>query len=285
MNPYNLYDIKVSDFQHPEEAKSLMTLQNTNGLERVVKKFYDLGIENIIKLQYTGSSLKLSKSSFADLYALTERACEILNVDMRPDLYVHRSEQFTATTLGVESPMIALSTECLDKFSKDELSFMIGREVAKIKCQHILYQEIGFILPEFMDAFSGITLGLSGVLSSGLKYALFHWAQMAEYTADRGGLLVCQNIHGTKHLFSKLAGLPEKYWSTFEVEDLERQARAFEGFKENTFDKFMRFLYGNNLWAIARAQELIHWVESGEYNHLLVNHSNPKGLETPGNEN
>ena len=140
MNPYNLYDIKVSDFQHPEEAKSLMTLQNTNGLERVVKKFYDLGIENIIKLQYTGSSLKLSKSSFADLYALTERACEILNVDMRPDLYVHRSEQFTATTLGVESPMIALSTECLDKFSKDELSFMIGREVAKIKCQHILYQ-------------------------------------------------------------------------------------------------------------------------------------------------
>ena len=155
---------------------------------------------------------------------------------------------------------------------------MIGREVAQIKCQHILYQEIGFIFPELMDAISGITLGLSGMLSSGLKYALFHWAQMAEYTADRGGLLVCQDIHVTKKLFTKLAGLPEKYWATFEVEELEDQARAFEGFTEKTFDKFMRFLYGNNLWAIARAQEIINWVDSGEYNQVLVSKSSSQRI-------
>ena len=271
MNLHKLYNITASDFQHPKEAMSMMTLKNTKGLEKVVKKFYDLGIENVIKLQYTGSSLKLSPKSFPDLYRLTETACDMLDVDHMPELYVHRSEQFSATTLGVDRPMIAISTECLDKLSKQELLFMIGREVAQIKCHHILYQEIGFIFPELMDAFSNITLGLSGVLSSGLKYALFHWAQMAEYTADRGGLLVCQDIHVTKKLFTKLAGLPEKYWATFEVEELENQARAFEGFTENTFDKFMRFLYGNNLWAIARAQEIITWVESGEYNKVLVN--------------
>ncbi|GLR19854.1 M48 family metallopeptidase [Portibacter lacus] len=273
MNYQKLYHIIPADFQHPKEASSMMTLKNTSGIEKVVKKFYDMGIENIIKLQYTGSSLKLSYKSFPDLYKLTERACEILDVNDVPDLYVHRSDQFTATTLGVDKPMIAISTECLDKLTNEELLFMIGREIAHIKCQHILYQEIGFIFPELMDAFSGITLGLSGVLSSGLKYTLFHWAQMAEYTADRGGLLVCQNVYGTKKMFTKLAGLPEKYWATFEVEELETQARAFEGFKEKTFDKFMRFLYGNNLWAIARAQELITWVESGEYNSVLVSKS------------
>ena len=256
----------------------MMTLKNTNGLEKVVKKFYDLGIENIIKLQYTGSSLKLSPKSFPDLFRLTETACDILDVNVIPELYVHRSDQFTATTLGVDRPMIAISTECLDKLSNDELLFMIGREVAHIKCQHILYQEIGFIFPELMDAFSNITLGLTGVLSSGLKYALFHWAQMAEYTADRGGLLVCQDIYVTKRLFTKLAGLPEKYWATFDVKELEDQARAFEGFKEKTFDKFMRFLYGNNLWAIARAQELINWVESGDYNQILVNNSSSQRI-------
>jgi len=278
MNTHNLFDIDVSDFQHPKEAASILALKNTNGIEKVVKKFYDMGIENIIKLQYTGSSLKLTPKSFPDLFQLTEQACETLGVELIPDLYVHRSEQFTATTLGVERPMIAISTECLDKLSKEEMLFMIGREVAKIKCHHILYQEIGFIFPELMDALSGITLGLSGVLSSGLKYALFHWAQTAEYTADRGGLLVCQDIHMTKKLFTKLAGLPEKYWATFEVGELEDQARAFEGFTEKTFDKFMRFLYGNNLWAIARAQEVIHWVESGEYNKVLVEKRNPQHI-------
>ncbi len=270
MNPHNLHNIKASDFQHPKEAMSMMALKNTKGLEKVVKKFYDMGIEKIIKLQYTGSSLKLSPKSFPDLYRLTETACDILNVDYKPELYVHRSEQFTATTLGVERPMIAISTECLDKLSKQELLFMIGREVAQIKCQHILYQEIGFIFPELMDALSNITFGLSGVLSSGLKYTLFQWAQMAEYTADRGGLLVCQDVHVTKQLFTKLAGLPEKYWATFDVAELDNQARAFEGFTEKTFDRFMRFLHGNNLWAIARAQEIINWVESGEYNKVLV---------------
>ncbi len=276
MNPHKLYGITASDFRHPKEASSMMTLKNTQGMERVVKKFYDLGVENIIKLQYTGSSLKLSPKSFPDLFHLTETACDILNLDHIPELYVHRSEQFTVTTLGVDKPMIAISTECLDKLSRQELLFMIGREVAQIKCQHILYQEIGFIFPELMDALSYVTLGLSGVLSSGLKYALFHWAQMAEYTADRGGLLVCQDVYVTKQLFTKLAGLPEKYWATFEVEELDKQARAFEGFTEKTFDKFMRFLYGNNLWAIARAQEIIHWVESGEYNKVLVNKSSPQ---------
>lgn len=273
MNYQKLHHILTSDFQHPKEAKSFMTLENTNGLERVVKKFYDLGIENIIKLQFTGSSLRLSARSFPDLRRILERACDILDVKMTPELYVHKSDEFSARTLGVEQPMIALSSECLDKLTKEELHFMIGREVAKIKCQHILYQEIGFIFPELMDAFSGVTLGLSGVLSSGLKYALFHWAQMAEYTADRGGLLVCQDIHVAKKLYTKLAGLPERYWATFDVGELEEQARAFEGFKEKTFDKFMRFLYGNNLWAIARAQELIHWVESGDYNKVMVKRS------------
>ncbi len=256
----------------------MTTLKNTKGLERVVKMFYDMGIENIIKLQYTGSSLKLSTKSFPDLFQLTETACEILNVKIIPELYVQRSEQFTATTLGVERPVIVLSSECLDKLSKPELLFMIGREVAQIKCQHILYQEIGFIFPELMDALSAITLGLSGVLSSGLKYALFQWAQMAEYTADRGGLLVCQDLFVTKQLFTKLAGLPEKYWASFEVEELENQARAFEGFTEKTFDKFVRFLYGNNLWAIARAQEIIHWVEAGDYNRVMVKRSQ---IQTP----
>lgn len=270
MNYQRLYNIEPLDFQHPKEISSFSTLKNTNGIEKVVKKFYDLGIENIIKLQYTGSSLKLSQKSFPELYQMTERACDILDVNFMPELYVHRSEELIARTLGVGHPMIAISAECLDKLSKDELLFMIGREVAQIKCDHILYKEIGFIFPELMDAFSGITLGLSGVLSSGLKYALFQWAQMAEYTADRGGLLVCQDVHVVKKLYTKLAGLPEKYWATFDIAELEDQARAFEGFKENTFDKFMRFLYGNNLWAIARAHELMKWVDSGEFAKLLV---------------
>ena len=129
-----------------------------------------------------------------------------------------------------------------------------------------------------MDALSPFTLGLSGMLSTGLKYALFQWAQLAEYTADRAGLLVCQDIVVVKQLYTKLAGLPERYWGTFPIEDLDQQAKAFEGVSEKSFDKFMRFLHGNNLWAIARAHEIINWMESGQYNRLIVEKSRPGRL-------
>ena len=273
MNPQKLNGLSIGDFIHPLEANAMKTLKSTKGLDRVVKKFYDMGVENVIKLQYTGSSLKLHPSSFPELNDIIETSCDILGVDRIPQLYVQRSEDLEATTLGVERPIIAISSECLDKLSKEELLFMIGREITHIKCQHVLYQEIGFIFPELMDALSHITLGLSGILSTGLKYALFHWAQMAQYTADRGGLLVCQDTYVAKQLFSKLAGLPEKYWHTFNVEDLEDQARDFEGFTEKSFDKFIRFLYNNNLWAIARAQEIMKWIDSGQYNQIIAHKS------------
>ena len=273
MPPVKLYGLTKEDYQHPQEKKSIQALEESRGFDTLVKKFYDMGVERIIQLQYSGSSVLLSPSTFPEIHKLLETACDILSVNTLPLLYVQRSDQLMATTLGMDHPMIAISSECIDKLSNEELLFMLGREVAHVKSQHLLYQEIGFIFPELMDALSAVTLGLSSVLSTGLKYALFHWAQTAEYTADRGGLLVCQDVHIVKNLLAKIAGLPEKYWPRYRVEDIEDQAKAFEGFHEKTFDKFVRFLHGNNLWAIARAQEIIDWVESGEYNKLMVRRS------------
>lgn len=270
MNPRPLIGLKESDYEHPLDAKTMQTLQNTRGLENVVRRFYDMGVERVIKLQYKGSSLKLSPGSFPQVHRCLELACTVLGHHKKPGLYLERSEQFTALTLGVEDPMIVVSSECIDKLSSEELLFIFGREIAKIKCNHILYQEIGFIFPELMDAMGSLTLGLSSLLSTGLKYALFNWAQMAEYTADRGGLLACQEVHVVKQYFAKIAGLPERYWAQFPVEDLENQAKSFEGLHERSFEKFMRFLYGNNLYAIARTQELMGWIESGAYNQIIA---------------
>jgi Zn-dependent protease with chaperone function len=269
MNPRKLVGLQLSDYQHPLDEKSLSTLKNTRGIDKVVNRFYDMGIEKVIKLQHTGSSLELSVRAFPQLHMILHKACDVLEVSDVPRLYVERSDQFTTVTHGVDQPMIVMSSEMLDKFTPDELLFMFGREIAKIKSSHILYQEIGYIFPEMMEAMSALTLGLSSILSTGLKYALFNWAQKAEYTADRGGLLVCQDVYLVKQVYAKLAGLPEKYWAHFPIESLESQAEGFEGFTEKNFDKFVRFLHGNNLWAIARAHELFKWIQSGAYVQIM----------------
>ena len=270
MNPRKLIGLQASDYEHPKDAKALHRLENTKGIKNVVKKFYDLGIERLIKLEYTGSGIKATKRSFPHLYQSLETACEVMNAPVIPELYIQRSEDLQALTLGVEHPIIVITSESVNNLSQEEILFMLGKEIAHIQSNHVLYQEIGFIFPQLIDTLSYVTFGLSGLISGGLRYALFYWAQMADYTADRGGLLACQDTHIAKKMFAKMAGLPEKHWGTYDFDEFEEQARQFEGYNEKTFDKFMRYIYGNNLWAIARAQELISWVESGDYQRLLA---------------
>lgn len=279
MSPTPLKGLIASDYEHPQDAQALKTLKGTRGIKKVVDKFYDMGIERLIKLEFTGSGIKASAKSFPTLHKALITACEVLNLQVLPELYIQRSEDLQAVTLGVEHPIIVLTSESVNNLSYEEILFLIGKEVAHIQSNHILYKEIGFIFPQLIDTLSYVTFGLSGLISGGLRYALFYWAQMADYTADRGGLLACQDSYVAKMMFAKMAGLPEKHWGDYDVADLEAQAKDFEGFNEKTFDKFMRFIYGNNLWAIARAQELISWVDSGDYLKLLTLKSSTKWID------
>ncbi len=268
-----LYGLTAKDFIHPLEERAMQKLLNTKGIEKVVKKFYDLGIEKIIKLQYIGSGIQVTKTNFPELIKILTQTCDVLNVTTVPELYIQRSEELQATTLGVDHPIIVLTSESVNLFNSQELQFILGREIAHIKSNHILYAEIGDIFPQLIDTLSYVTLGISGLISGGIRYALFYWSQMSEYTADRGGLLGCQDTYIAKSVLAKFAGLPEKHWGSFDMEEFDKQAREFEGFTEKSFDKFVRFIYGNNLLPVARAGEIIQWVESGEYNRLCYEKS------------
>jgi Zn-dependent protease with chaperone function len=279
MNPTKLQNLLAQDYIHPKDQKALEKLQSTKGIDTLVKKFYDMGVERLIKLQYTGSGIKATYRNFPELIKTLYIALETLNVDIAPEIYIQRSEELEATTLGVEHPIIVLTSESINRLSKEELLYVIGREVSHIQQNHILYNELGFIFPQLIDSLSYVTFGLSGILSGGLRYALFYWSQMAEYSSDRGGLLACQDTRVAKMMMAKVAGLPESKWFDYDLEDFEQQAESFEGFNETTFDKFVRFMYGNNLWAVARTKELMNWVKSGEYSRILARKGNAKWVQ------
>lgn len=278
MNHQILHKLEASEFEHPLDKKALDILENTRGLSSVVNKFYDMGVEKLIKLQFTGSGIKVTQKNFPELVSALRTACDVLDAPVVPEVYVHRSEDLQAVTFGVKEPMIALTSESVNNLTRDEFVFVFGREIAHIMSNHILYQEIGFIFPELIDAISPITLGLGNLVSAGLRYALFNFNQMAQYTADRGGLLACQDTHIAKLMLAKMAGLPEKYWGNYDISDFEAQAREFEGFTEKTFDKVMRFIYGNQMWAVARASELMKWVDDGSFQQVLVRSSSGKRM-------
>ncbi|MGB9977622.1 MAG: M48 family metalloprotease [Thermovenabulum sp.] len=66
------------------------------------------------------------------------------------------------------------------------------------------------VFPILGEIVGSITLGAGKLLSTGLQIALLNWVRMSEFTADRAGLLTCQDPEVAASALMKLAGVPQK---------------------------------------------------------------------------
>lgn len=261
------------EYEHPLDAKALDTLQNTRGLDTLVKKFYDLGIERQFSIQCTGSNLKVTPSSFPEIYDTVEGVCETLFLPSTPQIYIQPSDKLQGVVTGVDQPILILSSSTIDELSDSELRFMIGRMIGHIKSDHVLYYEIGYLLPVLTEVLAGPTMGIGSLLTMGLQLAILHWARMSEYTADRAGLLACQDVAAATSSLAKVAGLPKKNYDNFNIDDFVTQAREFAGFgEESNYNKVLKYLNlmnGEQTWSVDRANQLLKWIDSGAYKAVL----------------
>ncbi len=278
-----LTGLDPKEYEHPYDKKALDALHSTKGLDMLVKKFYEYGIEKIFRIQITGSNLKVSEDNIPDIFRLFQEAHSVLNFPMVPELYLYHTDELQGFTTGVDQPIIALSNGCIDSFTDEELMFVIGREIGHIKSQHVLYYEIGTLLPLLSEILGSFTLGIGSIISLGLQMALLQWQRMSEYTADRAGLLACQDLGVAASALSKISGLPNKYYKTFNTDDFITQARQFEGIDVGNYNKVIRYvslMLGDHKWTVDRTNELLKWIDSGQYDAVLNRKTTIK-TETP----
>jgi Zn-dependent protease with chaperone function len=272
MEKKKLKNILSLDYEHPFDRKALNALKKTPGLDKIIKKFWELGIEKLLKIQYTGSHIKLTKNNMPELYKTYVETCEILDMNKIPDLYLIMNYNINAFTTGVENPIIVLNTSCLDLLEEDELRFIIGHELGHIKSGHLLYHQLASILPYLGNMVGNATLGIGNLISMGLHMAIMNWKRMSEFTSDRAGLLVCQNINSATSSMVKIAGLPTKYYSNEVVEDFLTQAREFEDLDYDSLSKIAKYITTAEMshpWTVMRGSEFFRWSESGQYDEIL----------------
>jgi Zn-dependent protease with chaperone function len=264
--------LKSKDYEHPLDRKALKALKNTPGIEKSVRKFHKYGIDKMLKVRFTGSNIKINENMFPDLYRLYNDSCERINLDIIPDLYIQQNPVINAFTSGVEEPIIVLNSGCIDLLTDDELLFILGHELGHVKSQHVLYHQMAIILPILGDVVGNATLGLGGLISTSLQVALLNWQRKSEFTADRAGLLNCQNEEAIITAMMKLAGVPKTHYDKLDPQSFIEQAKEFEGFDEENFDKFAKKLsvmFVDHPWTVMRASEINKWNESGRYETLL----------------
>lgn len=279
-----LVGLMPREYEHPSDRKALDALEGTPGIGRMVKAFYKYGVERLLKVQLTGSHLKLNPDNFPEIFSTLEEVCELLHLPELPQLYMMPAYGANAVTAGIEEPIVVLNSDCVDMLERDELMFVIGHEIGHIKSQHVLYQEIGAVGPEVLHA---AIPGFGALLATGLQVALLNWQRMAEFTADRAGLLACQDADTAIRAMAKLAGLPKKHFDSFNVEDFIAQAKEFEDYDADRLDKAAKvvsIMGSDHPWTVMRAAEFLKWIDSGEYDSLLDACSKRKEGEAAGGD-
>ena len=260
-------------YEHPFDKKALASLQNMPGLSPLLKKVNEYGIDRLLRLQSIASEIRVTPRNFPQLYQPLLEACQILDVTTIPELYLFRGTGHIQTyIIGVEKPIVGINIEAMEWLNYDELLFIFGYEIARIKSQHMIYHQMSIVMPALKMWLSSTTLGLGGLIASGVELALYNWVMMAKFTADRAGLLACQDIDVATTALMKLAGLPEEYLTPHVIEDFLIQSREFAANSVDGLDqvtKILSYSDSNLSWLVMRTGELLKWVDSGEYNHVL----------------
>ena len=260
-----LQGLSVEEFRHPHDARATEALRKVPGLEKVMTKILEYGLERLYYVDNIASNLRVTPKMFPRLHRSLTWACKILDVP-EPEMYVTLDPAVTAFTYGHTKPFITLSSGIVDALTDEQLFFVIAHEVGHIKSGHVLYGTMARNIAAVIDFLGTATLGFGALLGQGLVIALYEWYRCAELTADRAALLCVQDLEPARDAFMKLAGGTTRLAAEMDRDEFLRQVRAYEEVDRSDLDKAYKVLLTlqrMHPFAMQRAKELEVWFELG----------------------
>lgn len=256
-----------TQYEHPFDKKALAALEKTPGLSAAGKFITKHMVERVYTVQYTGSHLKVTSDNYPDIYEYLKYAAQILDVKKIPELYIEWGYNINACTVGAENPIIVLNSGLIDLCDEDEIMFIIGHELGHVKSNHMLYHMMAQVINYIIDS-----IPFGSIAAAPLQYALYYWDRMSEFTADRAGLMACQNKEAAIRAFMKMSGMPIKQFNDLNYKTFIQQAADFKQLDYEGLNKIIKLISiadASHPWTVMRAAELLNWINNGEYGKFV----------------
>lgn len=267
-----LINLQSSQYEHPFDRAALENLRMLPGFDTVMNFVLNWTTIRWHVIELCGSNFHVTKESCPELYKLVCESAETLDIDRLPEIYTQWSYAVNAYTTGYkDNTILVLHTGAVDLMPDTELNFVIGHEMGHIKSGHVLYH----VMVQFFTQIIASSI-LAGKLLVPIQLGLNYWNRMSEFTADRAGLLACQDLEAALSAIMKMAGVPKRYFNTSDPLVFAKQAKEFMSKYGDTADTIIRnisILDDTHPWTVMRAYELIRWVENGEYDKILNNNA------------
>lgn len=263
-------DISSRAYEHPADLSALVALRKLTGFDTVFKALSGLLPERSLRLLFLSDSVRVSDEQFAHLNAMLRDACYILDLEKVPAMYVTMDPQPNAMCIGMDAPVIVLTTGLVELLDEEEMRAVIGHEVGHALSGHSVYRTILLFLTNLALRVAWIPLGNLAVLA--IITALREWFRKSELSADRAGLLVGQDLQASMRGLMKIAG--GNHLHEMNVDAFLKQADEYEagGDLRDSVLKILNVLPRSHPFTTIRASELRRWAATREYQRLMDGH-------------
>ena len=221
------------------------------------------------EVENQGEGVNITAESLPKMHNQLMEACRILNINQIPAYstdWMYAPYHFSN---GETHRRIVMMSGSADMFDENEMLFVLGHELGHQAAGHKPYH---MLLETFYMPF--INDGAFAAWAAIVKLPLLEWYRISDYTADRIGLLCCQDINAALSTMIKKAGLPLKCYDDINIPAFIQQARDFDQNFTSILDKGIKALSVRSSefpWLVVRAAKLLEWYESGEYQRIINN--------------
>ncbi|GAA0590245.1 M48 family metallopeptidase [Streptomyces crystallinus] len=257
-------------YEHPADRSALVALRKLSGFDTVFKALSGLLPERSLRLLFLSDSVRVSDAQFAHLNSMLRDACYILDLEKVPPMYVTQDPRPNAMCIGLDEPIIVVTTGLVELLDEEEMRAVVGHEVGHALSGHSVYRTILLFLTNLALKVAWIPLGNVAVMA--IVTALREWFRKSELSADRAGLLVGQDLQASMRGLMKIAG--GNHLHEMNVDAFLEQAEEYEagGDLRDSVLKILNVLPRSHPFTTVRAAELKKWAASRDYQRLMDGH-------------
>jgi len=262
-----LTGISSRAWEHPADRGALTALRELRGFDDVVKAFFGMWNERGFRLTYLASSIRVDHRQYPRVYTLYTEAAQALDLPELPELFVRQSPLLGGQAIGLDKPFIVLNSASIQQLDDEELRTLLGHEIGHVRSGHAVYKTILMILTRWAANLSWLPVG--AIALRAIIAAMLEWWRKAELSADRAGLLANQDPGAALRLLMKLAGGGDL--SQIDTAAFLEQAADYDGGGDlrDSFHKIRMTAWSTHPVPVARAADLRHWIDSGDYARIV----------------
>ena len=261
-------DISSRAYEHPADRGALMALRAIPGFDSVLKALSSAIGERSIRLLYLSSATRVSPRQYPQIHQMLHECAATLDLQPVPEMFIEQDPNPSAMAIGLDKPIIVISTGMLNLTDDEGIRFIIGHEVGHVLSGHAVYRTMLLSLINVAASVQWLPLGAWGIRA--IILGLNEWFRKSELSCDRAGLLCSQDPSTALRVHASLAGA--KNPNNMDVAGFLDQAEEYEtrGDVRDSLLKLLQLSGRSHPLAALRAAELQKWAAGPDYADILA---------------